>query len=325
MGSAFLHWSETERPRAEGDNAINKQQVVQNERDEGGISVDRGVFNVDVIIPASLLQSEDMDSFDEKTFADENGYSKAKLNEDGSITVTMSKSKYDEVMKKMAEQYDQNFSDLVEAEDTPYIKSITRSKNFDEIMIEVDRDAYENSIDLTPFVVGLLGMMYQTFNGDNLHVEVIVKDVDTGDLINSITYPDALESSGEDNPKDESGSSEGADTSSLDDAQHKVENIPQEYKNALKKAENYSDMMHMSKQAIYDQLTSEYGEKFPEDAAQYAIDNLDADYKENALKKARTYYEEMNMSKEAVRDQLISDYGEKFTEEEADYAIENLD
>lgn len=31
-------------------------------------------------------------------------------------------------------------------------------------------------------------------------------------------------------------------------------------------------MMHMSKAGIYDQLTSEYGEGFEADAAQYAID-----------------------------------------------------
>ena len=40
-------------------------------------------------------------------------------------------------------------------------------------------------------------------------------------------------------------------------------NVSIEYKNALKKAEIYSDTMHMSKAAIYDQLVSEYGEQFP--------------------------------------------------------------
>lgn len=98
-----------------------------------------------------------------------------------------------------------------------------------------------------------------------------------------------------------------------------------EYLNALKKAETYSEMMHMSKKAIYNQLTSEYGEKFPEDAAQYAIDNLRADYKENALAKAKTYQQTMSMSKSAIYDQLISEYGEKFTAEEAQYAIDHLD
>lgn len=102
------------------------------------------------------------------------------------------------------------------------------------------------------------------------------------------------------------------------------DSVSKEFKSALKKAKTYSDMMFMSKEAIYDQLTSEYGEKFPEDAAQYAIDNLDVDYKYNALKKAETYSKTMYMSKEGIYDQLVSSYGEKFTEEEAQYAVDNL-
>ena len=65
--------------------------------------------------------------------------------------------------------------------------------------------------------------------------------------------------------------------------------VPTEYKAALAKAKSYSDFMHMSKQGIYDQLTSEYGEKFPEDAAQYAIDNLNADYNKKRRLKRKSY------------------------------------
>ena len=83
-------------------------------------------------------------------------------------------------------------------------------------------------------------------------------------------------------------------------------------------------MMHMSKQGIYDQLTSEYGEKFPADAAQYAIDNVEADWNVNALEKAKLYQDQGSMSKSAIHDQLTSQYGEQFTESEADYAIANL-
>ncbi len=97
-----------------------------------------------------------------------------------------------------------------------------------------------------------------------------------------------------------------------------------EYKNALKKAQGYSKHMHMSKQAIYDQLVSEYGEHFPADAARYAIDNLEADFKENALKKAKSYQDMMSMSKSRIYSQLVSEHGEKFTAEEAQYAIDNL-
>ena len=100
--------------------------------------------------------------------------------------------------------------------------------------------------------------------------------------------------------------------------------VPKEYTNALKKAQVYSDTMYMSEKSIYDQLTSEYGEGFTAEAAQYAIDNVNADYNNNAYMKALTYQDTMNMSQNNIYDQLISEYGEQFTAEEATYAINKL-
>ena len=99
----------------------------------------------------------------------------------------------------------------------------------------------------------------------------------------------------------------------------------QEELNALSSAKTYSETMYMSKEGIYEQLTSEYGEGFPAKAAQYAIDHLNVNYKKNALETAKTYYKDMAMSKKGVYDQLVSSYGEKFTAEEAQYAIDHLD
>ncbi len=82
--------------------------------------------------------------------------------------------------------------------------------------------------------------------------------------------------------------------------------------------------MHMSKQGIYDQLSSEMGEKFTPEEAQYAIDNSDFDYNKAALKQAKSYQKNMAMSPDAIYNQLISENGEKFTEQEAQYAIDNL-
>ena len=96
-------------------------------------------------------------------------------------------------------------------------------------------------------------------------------------------------------------------------------------KNALKKAESYSSTLHMSKKGIYKQLISEYGEGFTKEEAQYAIDNMKADWNANALAKAKSYQDTMSMSKSAIYKQLISDYGERFTKEEAQYAIDHLD
>ena len=109
------------------------------------------------------------------------------------------------------------------------------------------------------------------------------------------------------------------------DEPSEIDSIPKEYKSALKKAESYSDIMNMSKAAIYAQLVSEYGEQFSEEAAQYAIDNLVANWNANALAKAEDYANTMQMSKDRIYDQLISEYGEKFTPEEAQYAVDNVE
>ena len=108
------------------------------------------------------------------------------------------------------------------------------------------------------------------------------------------------------------------------EAEDKANNMPAEYKSALNKAASYSNIMHMSKRGVYDQLVSEYGEKFSAAAAQYAIDNVKADWNANALAKAKSYQDTMNMSPAGIHDQLTSAYGEKFTQSEADYAIQHL-
>ena len=51
-------------------------------------------------------------------------------------------------------------------------------------------------------------------------------------------------------------------SSSVDQETETDDSVPTEYKSALAKAESYSEIMHMSKAGIYNQLVSEYGEQF---------------------------------------------------------------
>lgn len=125
-----------------------------------------------------------------------------------------------------------------------------------------------------------------------------------------------------DNSKTATTTQESAKTE--EKKEEKKPDVPKEYESALKKAESYSETMYMSKKGIYNQLTSEAGEKFSKEAAQYAVDNLKADYKKNALEKAKSYQDTMDMSPAAIKDQLTSSAGEQFTEEEAQYAVDNL-
>lgn len=141
-------------------------------------------------------------------------------------------------------------------------------------------------------------------------------------IIGSALSDDETKSNSSNKSNDTNNVEEKSETVNKEESNN--DNVPAEYKSALKKAESYSKIMHMSKAGIYDQLISEYGEQFPVEAAQYAVDNMQADWNANALAKAKDYQKTMSMSKQAIYDQLISEYGEKFTAEEAQYAIDNL-
>lgn len=116
-----------------------------------------------------------------------------------------------------------------------------------------------------------------------------------------------------------------AKQSSTKSSESSSKKIPREYISALIKGQEYADRMYMSKKAVYNQFTSDYGEKFSSDAANYAIANIKANWNKNALHKAKEYQEEQNMSPDAIYDQLTSDYGEQFTPDEANYAIQHLE
>lgn len=92
----------------------------------------------------------------------------------------------------------------------------------------------------------------------------------------------------------------------------------------VKKAESYSRNFNMSKKKLYNQLTSEYGESFTEEEANYAIEHANIDWKKNALEKAKAY-KKKEMLNYDIFTKLSSQSGDQFTEEEAQYAINHID
>lgn len=95
--------------------------------------------------------------------------------------------------------------------------------------------------------------------------------------------------------------------------------VPQEYREVMQSAQGYL-YMNKSKAEMIDFLTFT---GYTSEQAQYAVDNLDVDFKEKALLKAQEY-KEWGDSPEEIHQMLVSEYGERFTPEEADYAIANL-
>lgn len=97
---------------------------------------------------------------------------------------------------------------------------------------------------------------------------------------------------------------------------------------AIKSAKSYLEYSAFSRQGLIDQLSSEYGEKFPIEDATYAVDYLEStgqvDWNEQAAKSAANYLSYSSFSRQGLIDQLSSEYGEKFTVEQAEYAANKV-
>lgn len=130
---------------------------------------------------------------------------------------------------------------------------------------------------------------------------------------------------------DDSGESTNArstDSSSVQgsnpEPEQQEDDVPREYKNAKKRAESYLKSGHFSYDGLYNQLTSEYGEGFPPDAAQYAMDNIEVDWNQEAVEAAESYLSWSAMSRADLLQQLTSEYGEGFTPEQAEFAVNQV-
>lgn len=156
------------------------------------IETDEKLLTVEITIPSSIFAEEDMSTFDPDAYAAEQGFISAKVNDDDSVTVTMSKAKHKELLNEMKTSLDTSFAEYVNGENTPYIKEITHNDDFTSFTMKVDREAYENAFDFTPFAIGVLVAWYQAFTETEYHVEISIVDVATGETMDTITYPDDL-------------------------------------------------------------------------------------------------------------------------------------
>lgn len=169
-------------------------EAEQQQKESEGISVDKGLLNVEVTLPASFFEDGDIDAAIAE--AKEEGIDVTK-NENGSVTYKMSKAKHKEMMAELEDSLLASIEELKNGEDFASIKDIQHNKKFTEFTLVVDKDAFENSFDgFAVFGLGLSGAMYQLFNGadpENYNVKIVVKDEATNEIINEVNYPKDLE------------------------------------------------------------------------------------------------------------------------------------
>lgn len=127
----------------------------------------------------------------------------------------------------------------------------------------------------------------------------------------------ASETTTEDNAPEQSGADAPTGTSATDDTPTAGGG---QVDMAVSSARNYLQTSAFSRQGLIDQLSSEYGEKYPLAVATKAVDSLtDVDWNAQAVKSAKNYLSTQSFSCAGLTEQLSSSYGEKFTASQAAY------
>lgn len=90
--------------------------------------------------------------------------------------------------------------------------------------------------------------------------------------------------------------------------------------NALRSAQSYVDYQSFSKKGLLQQLTSEI-EGYSKADAQFAVNNVKANWNEEAVEAAQSYLDTSSFSRQGLIDQLHSDAGDGFTLAEAQQAV----
>lgn len=182
------------------DNNDQSQDTEESTNEESGIEVDKGLLNVEITLPASLVGEEGMEDFEASM--KETVDSDITLNDDGSVTVKMSKSDHKKMLEELKEEFVASVDSIIEDESFVTIQDITYNKDLTNIqMIVSDQESFENSFDgFATLSLGIGSLFYQAFDGKDLTKDIItieIVDQSTNETIHEIIYPDVLDEMGE--------------------------------------------------------------------------------------------------------------------------------
>jgi len=165
-----------------------------NEKSGESINVDEGLLLVDVTIPAAFF--EDTTEAEIKEEAKEEGYKSCVVNEDGSVTYTMTKLQHREALREYKEEIDENIDDMLNGDDQESsFVSIDYNDKMTKFDVYVDSSLYSDWDALYALTFYFSGMLYQTLDGvaeEDVDVEVNFIDNETKEVLNSGTYKEFI-------------------------------------------------------------------------------------------------------------------------------------
>ena len=163
------------------------------------INAEENLLSVTVTLAANLFEGETEEEI--KAAAKEDGISKCVVNEDGSVTYTMSKSKHKKMLEDFEESIKNTTEDFVNGENkVASFVEIKTNEDFSEFNIYVDSAKYSVWDSMNAMAFYLQGLYYQCLLGKDFNeVDVVVNFIDnaTQKIIDTSSYKKIAENMAE--------------------------------------------------------------------------------------------------------------------------------
>ncbi|MDO5440869.1 MAG: hypothetical protein Q4F12_04960 [Erysipelotrichaceae bacterium] len=160
----------------------NKENEVVEDNKE--IEVDKDLLDVTITIPADYYSDEELTQEYLDNECKEKGYTSETLNEDGSVSIVMSKSKHKELLNDLADEMNKTIDEMVNSTDYSFQK-IEHNDDYTKFDVTLNADQvglYESFASIT-FI--LSGVTYNMFNGKDKTKIVVNFYNASGSLIDS--------------------------------------------------------------------------------------------------------------------------------------------
>lgn len=148
----------------------------------GDISVDEGLFSVEITVPADFVGDTTQAELD--AAVQENGYKSATLNTDGSATYVMTQKQHNDMMEELRENFKQQLNEMVGSEDFPNFVKIEANDNFTRFEVTTKSTELNFMESFSTLQFYMISGAYNTFNGTTVdNCSVIFINEQTGEII----------------------------------------------------------------------------------------------------------------------------------------------
>ena len=172
------------------------QQETTSEETEQKLEVDENLLSVEITLPASYWEGEE-ETVEEYAarMKEEGRFKDVKANDDGSVTVTMSKSDH----KTLLSETRATFETMFPLEGIASVKSLEINDNVTDCRLIVDKTGFENSFDSFAVLgVAISVQLYHVLEGEPDTVTVIhYIDEASGEEFGVFNVPEDLNKIGE--------------------------------------------------------------------------------------------------------------------------------